>query len=125
MKCLGLLNMETKFMDRKITGSLSYTLNNKIFNENISGKGHEIHYGITVNNKGLPLAYIDGKPEGSVNGNIYGTNIHGIFENRALLNHILHFDSGDYMEELVKNIDATSRLFTDNMDMELIDDLVL
>jgi adenosylcobyric acid synthase len=125
MKCLGLLNMETKFMDRKITGSLSYTLNNKIFNENISGKGHEIHYGITVNNKELPLAYIDGKPEGSVNGNIYGTNIHGIFENRALLNHILHFDSGDYMEELIKNIDATSRLFTDNMDMELIDDLVL
>ncbi len=123
--CLGILDIETKFKNKKITGSVTYKLNDKIFNNGVSGEGYEIHYGRIVENNEVPLAYIGDKPEGSVHGNIYGTNIHGIFENRELLHHILHIDIGDYKEELIKNIGKTSKLFTDNMNMKLVEDLIL
>ena len=125
IKCLEILDIETEFKNKKITGAVNYTLNDKIFPGGIHGEGYEIHYGSIMRNRELPLAYIDGKPEGSVHGNIYGTNIHGIFENRALLNRLLNIECGDYRKTLIKNIDATSKLFTGNMNMELLEDLIL
>ena len=76
IKCLEILDIETEFKNKKITGAVSYTLNDKIFPGGIHGEGYEIHYGLIVRNMEPPLAYIDGKPEGSVRGNIYGTNMY-------------------------------------------------
>ncbi len=123
-RCLGMLDMETEFLDKKITGSVNYVLNEKIFSGEISGEGYEIHYGKTVKNMELPFAYIDGKPEGSARGNIFGTNIHGIFENREFLGNLLHRELSDYRQELIKNVGITSKLFTDNIDMKLIESLI-
>ena len=72
----------------------------------------------------LPFAYIDGKPEGSARGNIFGTNIHGIFENREFLSTLIRRELRDYRQELIKNVGITSKLFTDNIDMKLIESLV-
>lgn len=123
-RCLGMLDMETEFLDKKITGSVNYVLNEKIFSGKISGEGYEIHYGKTVKNMELPFAYIGVEPEGSARGNIFGTNIHGIFENREFLGNLLHRELSDYRQELIKNVGITSKLFTDNIDMKLIESLV-
>jgi adenosylcobyric acid synthase len=123
IKGLGLLDIETEYMGEKISGTVNYRLNDKILN-GMPGTGYEIHYGKIIKNNELPLAYIGNIPEGSVHGNVYGTNIHGILENTSFLSHILQFEIQDYKKKLMENISLTSKLFTDNMNMELIESLV-
>jgi adenosylcobyric acid synthase len=124
-KCLGILDLETEYMDQKESGSVNYKLNEKIFGDKYPGEGYEIHYGKINGNTEEPLAYINGRPDGSVNRNIYGTNIHGMFENKKFLKHILGMEVDDYKNELRRNIKSASKLFTDNLDMELIESMVL
>ncbi|WP_337859805.1 cobyric acid synthase [Ferroplasma sp.] len=125
IKGLGLLDIETEYLNEKISGTVNYRLNEKNFSANSSEIGYEIHYGKIVKNGELPLAYIGNAPEGSMHGNIYGTNIHGILENAAFLSHILHFQTKNYRKELMNNIAQASKLFTENMDMNLIEKMVI
>lgn len=123
--CMGILDVETEYMDKKQTGKVNYTLNSAIFGENPNEEGYEIHYGQIVQNHEKPFAYVDGKSEGSVNGNVYGTNIHGILENRYFLNKILKMEVPDYHRTLEDNVAYGAKLFTDNMDMGKIEKLIL
>lgn len=123
--CLGILDVETEYMDKKQTGKVNYILNPDIFGENPGGEGYEIHYGQIVQNREKPFAYVNGKPEGSVNGNVYGTNIHGILENLYFLRKILKMEVPDYHLTLENNMIYGTKLFTDNLDMEKIEKLVL
>ncbi len=123
--CLGILDVETEYMNRKQTGKVAYTLNSGIFGENSTQSGYEIHYGQIVENREKPFAYVDGRPEGSVHGNIYGTNIHGILENNYFMRKVLGTDFGDYHEALERNIKYAEKVFTDNMDMKMIENMIL
>lgn len=125
IKCMGILDVETEYMDKKQTGKVQYVLNSGIFGENSQETGYEIHYGRIIENNEKPFAFVDGMPEGSVHGNIYGTNIHGIFENRYILRRILKADIDDYHGTLEKNIEYTEKVFTNSMDMQKIEKLVL
>ena len=123
--CMGILDVETEYMDKKQTGRVNYTLNSDIFGENPGEEGYEIHYGQIVQNHEKPFAYVNGKLEGSVNGNVYGTNIHGILENIYFLRKILKMEIPDYHLTLENNIVYGAKLFTDNLDMGKIEKLVL
>ncbi len=123
--CLGILDVETEFMDKKQTGRVDYTLNPATFEINAKGTGYEIHYGRILNNHEEPFAYVDRMPEGSIHGNVYGTNIHGVFENRYFLRKILKVDVEDYSTVLEKNIIYAEKLFTGNIDMQKVEKLIL
>lgn len=123
--CMGILDIETEYIDKKQTGKVKYTLNPEIFGDNLPEAGYEIHYGQIIKNHEKPFAYVDGIAEGSIHGNIYGTNIHGIFENRYFLRNILKADIGDYHQTLENNIKYAEEVFTNNIDMQKIEKLVL
>ncbi|MEM0139703.1 MAG: cobyric acid synthase [Ferroplasma sp.] len=121
---LGLLNVDTEYSNEKHREEVIYRLNSKIFGDNNVSKGYEIHYGNMVNNMETPLAFKGDIAEGSINGKIMGTNIHAILENENFLSNIAGIDVGSYEEKLMNNIEKTSRLFTGNINMELINRLI-
>ena len=72
---LGLLPVEIAFEKRKTLGQAT--------GEALGGPvaGYEIHHGTVITPSQNPfLRYADGRPEGAVAGNVYGTHWHGAFE---------------------------------------------
>nr|MDT0662327.1 cobyric acid synthase [Micromonospora sp. DSM 115978] len=75
---LGLLPVEVGFAARKIVGRSVGTAFGSV-----PVRGYEIHHGYVV--RADPdltplLRYADGRPEGVLNGNLFGTHWHGTFE---------------------------------------------
>jgi len=99
IKGIGLLDIETVFMSEKITSLLRAKLNDN-FIEGIhnSLKGYEIHMGETTGDIGiftierLSMNHQRFVKDGSRNSNVWGTYIHGLFENdsfrTALINYL-------------------------------------
>ncbi|WP_051406864.1 cobyric acid synthase [Nocardia sp. CNY236] len=75
---LGVLDMTTEFAESKVLRrSVGYA-------EGIAVSGYEIHHG-RVTRRGDPAwMTIDGAPEGSVRGSIWGTHLHGLLESDDL-----------------------------------------
>lgn len=94
---MGLLDAETLFRRGKTTTRVSGKITGAggIF-EALNGiriDGYEIHMGDTAVN-GAPLAEIKDnngtiKPDGLCSGNVYGTYVHGIFDNEAVVKAIV------------------------------------
>lgn len=95
---LGLLEIETTIMKEKKTIQMKGTFMEDLsFAEGIKGseiEGYEIHMGVTYlqeGTKGL-IRLQDGRIDGGVNeeGNVFGTYLHGIFDNNSFRNAILN-----------------------------------
>ncbi|MGN1115994.1 MAG: cobyric acid synthase CobQ, partial [Candidatus Ornithomonoglobus sp.] len=97
MRGMGLLDAQTLFRRGKTTTRVSGKITGaqglfKALN-GIRIDGYEIHMGDTAVN-GAPLAEIKDnngniKPDGLCSGNIYGTYVHGIFDNEAVVKTII------------------------------------
>jgi len=87
MPGLGLLPVVTTLTGEKRTVQSTFTFRNEIGN----CKGYEIHMGQTELLDGLPLASLsDGWTDGCfLNGKIWGTYLHGIFDNLPVIQSIL------------------------------------
>lgn len=87
MPGLGILPVVTTLTDEKRTVQSKFSFRN----ENETCKGYEIHMGKTELLEGEPLAVLaDGTPDGCfLNDKIWGTYLHGIFDNRIVIQSIL------------------------------------
>lgn len=124
IKGMNLLDIETLYSNNKKVNEVTYKLNENIFGINNENKGYEIHYGEIINNNEKPMNYKNNISEGSIRNNIMGTNIHGIFENINFLKYLLNIDLSKYNDILNENIDKTTELFVNNMNIKLIEELV-
>ncbi|MTI68915.1 MAG: cobyric acid synthase [Firmicutes bacterium] len=94
---LSLLDTTTTIMDVKETKQVSgrFLLSNNKLNE-MSVKGYEIHMGETkIGSESKPLIQLDnGNIDGAINmdGDVFGTYLHGIFEN------------DDFRQSIIKNL---------------------
>ena len=98
---LGLLPLETVFQQEKTLGQISGLLlgygflDGETCHEDIRISGYEIHMGSSRVSSGYeeefrPLLQLDdGRLEGCVFGNVMGTYLHGIFDNRRFTERLL------------------------------------
>lgn len=141
---LGLLNIETTFEKEKTTCQIEGEVNgewvNRLIGINEKLKGYEIHMGTSSGDIGLfKLRRLPSNPslilDGSINGNCWGTYIHGIFENdsfrRGIINSLREqkglspVDSAiKYSEMKEKAIDALADIVKENMDMDFINKVI-
>lgn len=88
MQGMGLLPCDTVFSPRKTRTRVQA----QVLPEQLSGArldGYEIHMGKTTRNAGTAFCTLtDGKEDGTVQGNVFGTYLHGLF------------DTGDLVEKL-------------------------
>jgi len=124
IKGMNLLDIETLYSNNKKVNEVTYKLNENTFGINNENTGYEIHYGEIINNNEKPMNYKNNIPEGSIKNNIMGTNIHGIFENINFLKYLLNIDLSKYNDILNKNIDKTTELFINNINIKLIEELI-
>lgn len=118
---LSIFPIHTKLTSEKTTTQCSFTYKNT--SKNLVG--YEIHMGQTIVEDCNPLNYIGDKPEGSVQGNCWGTYIHGILDHNEVIEDLLQqftntktsFDYTAYKEE---NYDKLARLLEENMDIDCI-----
>jgi len=144
---LGLLDVETKFgeVDKIITQSKGTTMGNWIFQDlekNVDG--YELHEGVTYLGNSAPLLkvvegcgnYPISGFDGAVNGLTAGTYFHGIFHNfyfRRFFTDYLRASKGieklgfgkDDFEDMKKfSIERLAEIFTENIDMRIIDEKI-
>jgi adenosylcobyric acid synthase len=132
-KGIGLLDIETEIKNTKVTSQVEA--------EPLCGgfkglvRGYEIHMGVTKGEVGLfRLHRFSGNQtvaDGSLNGNVWGTYIHGIFDNdefRLWLLNSLREKKGlpvqnrpvEYSEIKEQKIERWAAFVRDNLDMEFI-----
>ncbi|MBI3378647.1 MAG: cobyric acid synthase [Nitrospirae bacterium] len=142
---LGLLNIETTFGKEKTTCQIEGELVRSSelgvkSSENTKITGYEIHLGISRGDIGLfKLRRLSSNSslilDGSMNGNCWGTYIHGIFENdsfrRGIINSIREqrglspIDSTiKYSEMKEKAIDNLADIVKQNLDMAFINRII-
>jgi adenosylcobyric acid synthase len=146
---LGLLDIETLFEKEKITCQAEAELNSECGMQNAEWKdvgnlkGYEIHMGTSTgaiglfklrrmsSNSAFRIPNSEFVPDGSSNGNCWGTYLHGIFENnafrRGLLNRIRErkglaaLSTGvDYGALKEKAIDNLADLVRKHLDIDFI-----
>ncbi len=120
---LGILPVETTITEEKVTEQCTFTFNNKL-----EGKGYEIHMGETIAEQTSPLCLINGTKEDGyfLNAKTWGSYIHGIFDNKEIINSILA-EAGqniitemDFQQFKEEQYDKLAKLIRENMDMEYI-----
>jgi adenosylcobyric acid synthase len=120
---LGLLPVITTIGNEKVTEQCTFTFRNG----SEDCQGYEIHMGETVRNGGENLCEIDGKPTDGcfVNDKVWGSYIHGIFDNQSVVEAILQanglksgttFNYKTFKEEQFDKLAAHVREVT-NMDL--------
>ncbi|MEW6713165.1 MAG: cobyric acid synthase, partial [Candidatus Riflebacteria bacterium] len=90
--------------------------------------GYEIHMGQTVSEKSSPLCIISGnEPDGYfLNPSTWGTYIHGIFDNGAVVENILNLvgvkavEKLDFRQYKEENYNKLANLVRENIDLEYI-----
>jgi adenosylcobyric acid synthase len=130
---MGLLDVETGIMDKKTTAQTE--AETELFGNRGMLRGYEIHMGITKGDVGLfTLKRLSGGPgikDGSIKGNVWGTYLHGLFDNddfRLRLLDALREKKGlaprgstvDYSRVRDDNINRWADLIRENMDMDYI-----
>ncbi len=147
---LGLLNIDTNFKDTKTTCRIKADLVDTSFPFPVADNGHgspltgyEIHMGTSSGDIGLfrmrrlPGREGDGDEvlDGSMNGNCWGTYIHGIFENdwfrRGMINDLRTkkglppLESGINCAEIKdRAIDKLASTVKENIDMDFVKGLL-
>ena len=145
---IGLLDAKTQFdsIEKVVTQSRGEVLGGGIF-EGLKGenvKGYELHEGLTILGTSNPLFKIvegcgnhpNSGYDGAVNGSTAGTYFHGIFHNfhfRRFFTDYLRTSKGleplglvkDDFEDLKNfSIDRLAKIFEDNVDMKVIDQML-
>lgn len=120
---LSILPVETIINAEKVTEQCKFSFQNKM-----EGLGYEIHMGETVSEKPSPLCIVDGKKEDGyfLNAKTWGTYIHGIFDNKEIINSILA-ESGqnvvtemDFQQFKEEQYDKLADLIRENIDLDYI-----
>lgn len=144
MPGLGLLNMETIFEPEKHTTQAAIKIENAPGHlkgtEGLRLTGYEIHLGRSfIGPNQLPLATNAGTAEGAVNpeGTVFGTYLHGIFDNlfftRTILNNLrrkrglpLEDDSGPASYDSFKDAEYNrlAKMVESNLDMKLLNSII-
>lgn len=145
---LGLLDIETKFgeVDKIVTQSKGMIVGTGIF-KNLNGElveGYELHEGTSsIGNSQALLKVVEGYGnsyesgfDGSMNGLTAGTYFHGIFHNfhfrRTFTDYLrdvkglekMGFIKDDFEEMKKFSIDRLAEIFTENIDMKIIDEKI-
>ncbi len=140
---MGLLPVETTFQSEK-TRTRVQGMFHKVGGRlqgltGVAFEGYEIHMGSTRRKQGSPLSFVaqmgdegEKKADGTFRGNVYGTYIHGIFDEpkvvQEIISTILKEKGVDKAEDLVldrkaykeKQYDILAEGVRQNMDMEFI-----
>lgn len=90
---MGLLNMKTSFQNEKNRTRISgcFAEIDGIFS-GLNGaefEGYEIHMGVSEHNEKSLAIFSNGKTDGAFCGNIYGSYVHGIFDNNDVSRRIV------------------------------------
>jgi adenosylcobyric acid synthase len=145
---IGLLNIVTSFAHKKITCQVEAVVTKAFpFQGNERAglrrlRGYEIHMGLSSGDIGLfgvkrlspgngGISGDDTLPDGSVNGNCWGTYLHGIFDNdrfrRGFLNHIRKQkglpalrQNVNYAEKKERAIDRLAGIVRENIDLGFV-----
>ncbi len=121
---LGILPLDTIITAEKTTGQCQF----EILNSGIKGEGYEIHMGETSSKNESPFATINNnKKDGYfLNPKTWGTYIHGIFDNKEVVNSILK-ESGqnvitriDFKKFKEEQYNKLAQLIRENTDMEFV-----
>ena len=121
---LGILPVTTVLTKDKVTEQCNFTF----LNYKSSCKGYEIHMGKTISDKPSPLCKITNGPEDGyfLNQKIWGTYIHGIFDNMSVIKNIIkntggkkpiNFNIDEYKETQYSKL---AELVRNNSDMQYI-----
>ena len=90
---LGIFDTETVFMEKKITCQYEGMLKDTCgILQGLDGEkihGFEIHHGVSFTEKEMPITY-DSELKALVKDNVFGTYVHGIFENNVITERILN-----------------------------------
>ncbi len=121
---LGILPVETTMTEEKITRQCEF----KFQSNGLKGKGYEIHMGETTSEKQNPTCIIDGKKSDGyfLNERIWGTYIHGIFDNPEIVKTVLAASGKsmnpeiDFQQFKEEQYDKLADLIRRNIDMEYI-----
>lgn len=121
---LGILPVETTITEEKTTEQCSFVF----YKNGFEGKGYEIHMGETVSEKPSPLCIInDTKEDGYyLNEKTWGTYVHGIFDNREIINSILAVSGQNVTTEMdfqkfkEEQYDKLADLIRKNVDMKQV-----
>ena len=121
---LGILPVETTITEEKTTEQCRFIFQNT----GLEGKGYEIHMGETLSENNSPFALINNKKEDGyfLNSKTWGTYIHGVFDNKEIVNLILS-ESGqngltemDFQKFKEEQYDKLADLIRENTDMVVI-----
>ena len=140
---MGLLPVETTFQPEKTrtrVQGMFHNVGGRL--QGLTGvafEGYEIHMGSTTRKEGIPLSYVsqmgdegEKKSDGAFKGNVYGTYIHGIFDEpkvvQEIISSILKEKGMDAAKALVldrkaykeKQYDILAEGVRQNMDMEFV-----
>ena len=129
---MQLLDCTTVFSDDKTLSNSHALLLPSPF-DGLRVQGYEIHMGQTVRRSGAPFSRLDdGREDGAVCGSVYGTYLHGLFDNGALVDALAKWllgrkgiradkimlrDHQDYQEE---QLDLLAREVRRSVDMDRI-----
>lgn len=119
---LGIIPAKTIMAKEKITVQTSFTFNK------ISSvcTGYEIHMGHTTFEESSPMNSIDGKPEGYQTATVWGTYIHGLFDNAEIVDTLLagftteQGEKFDYEAYKNENYDRLAEHLATHLDIEFI-----
>lgn len=116
---LGLLRAQTHYEKMKTTRSVRYRVHNSLM-DGPWEEGYEIHYGMVSNLGDEHMNETTYGPEGNLDRDrmIFGTNIHGILENRSVFRFMTGSDIGDPEEHLRKEIDRFATVVRNSIDLE-------
>ena len=126
---LGLLNMVTTFnMDKRTKQTKGRD------SEGLVVSGYEIHNGVStcLDKESIWIKSDDGEVLGMRNGNVYGTYLHGVFEEgdfgyNFISKHISEFKEDNrisYKEYKMNEYDKLCNLLENNIDMKIVDSIV-
>jgi len=143
VKGLGLLKMKTEIQPEKITRQTNpSTCESPVFKGGLSASGYEIHMGISQIQGDYPALFVgskgENKPELGISnsdGTVVGAYIHGFLDSNAIreafLNHICqkrnlsnNCASFDYKKFRDDQMDRLCDLFSNNVDMEKIYEII-
>lgn len=147
MDGLGLLNIVTYFKKTKVTcRTEAEVLDKRLLNDGSNStklKGYEIHMGVSSGEVGLfkikrsveDVPVLEEELDGSMNGNCWGTYLHGIFDNDLLRRAIINsarkrkglemIQTGiNYYEIKNRAIDTLARIVVSHIDISFIERLL-